>query len=430
MRVLQYPIDRFDSFPLVADPSLNPMESSPVNASFPSETNEASALGQGVLRFLAGLGQRSEAELYLRIFKGLPRGRFALIAPESSVLDKRAGTLAEQLGFLRELGLYPSLVVGAVDRFEASSLAHLSVALREIDLPFHVLPMNEWEHDPLSTESQEASVRVFVMDEPSDLVLARLTSALRPHKTLFLRRGAGLGPHDSARLELTPGHVLASGSSGIGAISLRGDAEDLRASGLLPPEDLVYLDRAEKILASPDAYSRATVSIASPLSILRELFTVSGEGTLIKRGSDVQYCKDYGEVDHLRLFRLIEESFGRRLDAAFLERKVLGILLEVDYRGVALVQEGQGAAYLSKFAVLPEARGEGLGQDLFWALSKKYPQIYWRARPENPINAWYRTVCDGMHQSDRWAIYYRGVSIMDVPHLVKDALERPVDLSD
>lgn len=399
-----------------------------MNASFPSETAEASALGQGVLRFLAGLGQRSEAELYLRIFKGLPRGRFALIAPESAVLDKGAGTLAEQLGFLRELGLYPSLVVGAVDPLGKRSLAHLSAALREIELPFHVLPMTAWEDASLSSEPQEASMKVFVMDKPSDLALARLTSALRPYKTLFLRRVGGLGPHDSARLELSPGHVLASGNSGIGAISLRGDAEDLRASGLLSTEDLLYLERAEKILASPEAYPRATVSIASPLSILRELFTVSGEGTLIKRGSDLQHWTDHAQIDQARLLRLIEESFGRKLDSAFLERKLLGIFLEADYRGVALIQAGRSAAYLSKFAVLPEARGEGLGQDLFWALSKKHPQIYWRARPENPINAWYRTVCDGMHQSDRWTVYYRGVSIVDVPSLVNDALERPIDL--
>jgi GNAT superfamily N-acetyltransferase len=391
------------------------------------EASGESPLGQGVLRFLESLGQRSEAELYLRIFRGLPLGRFALIVVETEVIERRAGTLAEQLSFLRDLGLYPSLLLGAVDRLKRETLDQLKNALSEARLSYSVEPPLA-PGASLSDQDGTAEIRVLSLRAPSDEQLAEVVSRVAPRKTLFLRRNGGLGPHGVRRLELSPGHFLQSGGSGISAINLRGDADELLASSFLSSDDRAYLSRARRILSGTSPQSRATVSVASPLSILRELFTVFGDGTLIKLGSDINRISRYEALDTKRLQALIEESFGRPVSSDLFHRTPERIYVESDYRGMALIEPGVNAAFLSKFAVLPEARGEGLGQDLFWAFSREHPRVYWRARPNNPINSWYRTVCDGMHRAGDWVVYFRGTSAEEVPALVRDAVERPIDL--
>jgi acetylglutamate kinase len=96
---------------------------------------------------------------------------------------------------------------------------------------------------------------------------------------------------------------------------------------------------------------------------------------------------------------------------------------------MALLEPGaRGVTYLSKFAVLPFARGEGLGQDLWWEMRKDTPELYWRSRPDNPINGFYLSTCDGVHKTQDWHVYYCGVDAGLVPDLVADALARPVDL--
>src|SRR5690606_35976855 len=197
---------------------------------------------------------------------------------------------------------------------------------------------------------------------------------------------------------------------------------------LLDEDDEKLLSCAEAILRGPVGQRpRSTVSFTSPLSILRELFTVSGDGTLIKLGAALETFTSYGEVDRERVRALLSQSFGRIVKDQFWDRPVRAIHLESDYRGVALVEEGHGAAFLSKFAVLPVARGEGLGQDLWWSLSRRSPELYWRSRPSNAINAWYVNVADGVHKTDRWHVYWRGVGVDRLPALIEDALRRPED---
>lgn len=177
------------------------------------------------------------------------------------------------------------------------------------------------------------------------------------------------------------------------------------------------------------------LNVSSPLALLKELFTVRGAGTLIKRGSVVRSLSGYDALDLPRLVDLLESAFGRPLRAGFAERRPLRVYLEADYRGVALIEQGleeegdSRAVFLSKFAVQPVARGEGIGQDLWWSLVREHPSVYWRSRPDNPINPWYQTVCDGMQRGQRWHVYWRGVEPRVLPALIQDAESRVEDFA-
>jgi len=397
-----------------------------------SGTRASPKLSEGLLRFLGSLGQRSEAELYLRIFQSLTRTEFALLVPDSEVLNDRAGTLAEQLRFLRDLDLYPTLALDALDGPHDGAAAHLYAALLDVGLEAveYRAPENTSFAQAMQIPLTEDQLLVVRMAAPNDDHLAGLAAALLPHKTLFLRGAGGLGPHGVDFVELGPGHILQNNESGIAAINLRSDGAELIASSLLLPEEQSFLQRARRILEGPvGRRPRATVSVASPLSILRELFTVLGEGTLIKLGASIVTHQGWAGVEQGKVAELLEASFGKNLKGEFFARTPLSVHVEEEWRGLALVEAGVGeAAFLSKFAVLPVARGEGLGQDLWRSLCKASPAIYWRSRPENPINTWYATVCDGMHRAGIWNVYWRGTPADQLSHLIEDATRRPEDL--
>lgn len=396
---------------------------------------------EAVLTILESVGRRSETELYLQVFRRLPKESFAIVMPHTSVLHDGLGALADQLGFLHKLGLQAPVVLGAFDR-EATEVERDWVleALADVD----IVPERFLDADPVAVRDCLRADRtpVLLLRERSEEVIVELARQLATRKLVLLRTRGGLGPHGVSRIELSPGHVLLGHASGISVINLRSDFDALVASGQLDEEDQELLERAQRLLGSilaSEGAPNTMLNVSSPLALLKELFTVRGAGTLIKRGTAIRASTGYEDVDLGRLRALLESAFGRTLRAGFEERVPLRVYLEADYRGVALIEpglpaglagrggEGTAPVFLSKFAVQPVARGEGIGQDLWWSLVREHPSVYWRSRPENPINPWYQTVCDGMHRAARWHVYWRAVPPALLPSLIDDAESRIED---
>lgn len=379
--------------------------------------------------------------MYLRLFQAVPRGRFAVVLPTDAVLRERAGTLAEQISLLRELGIFVSIALGAFDIPTHEEVGWLFDAFVEAEVEAVKIPPGARAIASAEEAFARGEVPVFVLRErigtapphPVDGPLAEgleeLLEEISPRKIICLRGAGGLGPHGVGRLEISPGHVLLGQGSGLSVINLRSDQAALVRGGFLTKLEVEWLARARSFLELlwSDTGTPTTVTIASPLSLLRELFTVRGEGTLIRMGADLRWHSSFVELDTGRLESLLVESFGRPISGDFFQREPLEIHLEKSYRGVALLEAGLKVPYLSKFAVLPEARGEGLGQELWWQLARRHPSLYWRSRPDNPANAWYRAVCDGMQRTDAWTVFWRGVPREDLSALIEDAVRRPPD---
>ena len=87
--------------------------------------------------------------------------------------------------------------------------------------------------------------------------------------------------------------------------------------------------------------------------------------------------------------------------------------------------------YLSKFAVTMEARGEGVGGDLWRAMKNDYQSLFWRSRTSNPITAWYREQSDGWHKVNidgvGWAVLWRGFEPRLIPDLIEYCQNTPPD---
>ena len=57
-----------------------------------------------------------------------------------------------------------------------------------------------------------------------------------------------------------------------------------------------------------------------------------------------------------------------------------------------------------------------------------YPTIFWRARATNPIGEWYTKLCDGLHRSGDWVVYWKGVPPDRISSAIEFALSQPIDM--
>jgi acetylglutamate kinase len=65
-------------------------------------------------------------------------------------------------------------------------------------------------------------------------------------------------------------------------------------------------------------------------------------------------------------------------------------------------------AYLDKFAILEDARGEGLARTVWAQVTADHPILYWRSRTENGFNAFYAEEADGSVKRGPWTIFWKG----------------------
>lgn len=390
---------------------------------------QLSATAETVLTFLESVGRRSEAELYLSLFRKLPKESFAIVVVGEAALSSLRGSVVEQLRFLADLDLGVAIVLGTWSQGESEEAAETMAfsLMRRALTPAHFLLDQPGLGQALMTALRRKEVPLVKVNVSDPFVrIGALAEQLGTRKIVLLRRQGGLGPHDVQRIELGSGHFLPAHAGGISVVNLRTDHDALMASGLLAPADVDLLASVRTILERANLPS-TTLSVTSPLALLNELFTVRGAGTLVKLGSAIHRHTRYADVDQNRLALLLESSFKRPLVPGFFDTAPIAIYLEEGYRGAAIVQPGHRGAFLTKFAVDPLAQGEGIGQDLWRAMYREQPRLYWRSRSQNPIHSWYQTVCDGFHRDGEWSVFWRGYPAKLVPNLVKDALGRDID---
>ena len=352
-----------------------------------------------VVRFLASVGRPAEAELYLSLFRAERPESFALIAVDAEVTGVAAEALAVDLEFLAELGLSPVVALAS-----GAQADHLAAWLGEAGHAERAAP------DGAAAIARAG--RIPLVTAPADGV-PPLAAALASRKVVLV------GPHGG----------LARGGEPLSIVDVAAEYDELTAPGALPAPQAALLARARALIdAAPHP---TTVAITTPLELLRELFTVRGAGTLVRRGAAIEVHRGWGGLDRARLAVLIEAAFGgRRLRPSFWDRAPDRVYLAGDYRGAAVVEKTPHGPYLSKLAVGTAARGEGIGRDLWRALARDHRTLTWRSRAGNPIAPWYQEQCDGMAKLGVWHVYWRGLAPADIPAALAAASAAPVDLDE
>lgn len=423
-----------------------------------------------VIELLSQLGSSREAREYLRRFSSVEKTEFAVIKVGGGVLDDELDALAWALTFLHRVGLYPIVLHGAgpqLDRAlaEAGVESRVEHGLRVTtpEVMAVARPVIYEQNLRLVDELEHRGVRargllhgVFEADflDPDryglvGFVKAVHTSALRSAvKAAALPIVACLGetaggqvlnvnadvaagalvrhvkPYKVVYLTPTGGLLDAEGRI-ISAINLKTDFDQLMSASWIHSGMRLKLEQIHALLE--DLPTSSSVSITSAEHLTRELFTHTGCGTLVRRGERFGHLTVLDGEHRGRLGALLEACFERRLRADYWESvRPDGVIFAESGRAAAIVELGvDGTPYLDKFAVTPEAQGEGLGAALWNQLTSRYPQLYWRSRGENPINGWYVRQAEASFRRGRWQVFAYGIHDVGLlGRLVDDASSR------
>jgi len=382
---------------------------------------------EAVLRFLAGVGPGSEAEFYLRLFRGRAKESFAAIVFDPEAWQENAEGVALDLRLLAMLALTPVVVLGFYHPAQADSYARvLEEKLQAMGVASRSFASDVPRRDIAAAASGNAIplLRLQQAAQPArEDELTRALTALGTHKLIFLRNAGGLSV-DGQRLSV---------------VNLSEEWSELMARSELDTTQTRILHYARAVTGALQARAvtgagtpapqehELLVTITSPLNLLHELFTVKGAGTLLQRGARIQHHAGLDDVDRTRLAQLLEDSFGKPLRSNALSQAFTHTYLEVRFRGAALLTDTPLGSYLSKFAVTRQAQGEGIGRDLWQVMRRDHPQLFWRARPNNPIRSFYERQCDTRVKADAWEVYSIGIEPQRIPALVAHALAQPVD---
>ncbi len=418
-----------------------------------------------IVRLLSNMGSPKEIQQYLRRFSQLDAERFAVVKVGGAVLRDELDALVSSLSFLQQVGLTPIVIHGAGPQLDAemqatgigkrtndnlrhTDAAALSVVRRvmrrenlrlvdalhaegvrassilggvfECDLldprrHGFVGRVQRVEPEGIHAATRAGAIPIIasagetidgqIVNLNADWAANALVQALRPDKIVFLTGSGGL---------------LDGNGRIIDSINLSSEYEELLAQPWLHSGMRLKLEEIHALLATLPPSS--SVSITRPSELARELFTHRGSGTLVRRGEKIIRATSWDELDLDRLRGLIESAFGRRLTSDYFETTQPHRVYVTEHYRAALVltreelDETAGVPHLDKFAVAEEAQGEGLGRAVWHAMRVETGQLFWRSRPDNPVNDFYLAEADGCLKGDRWNVFWYGLDGLAQAH--------------
>jgi bifunctional N-acetylglutamate synthase/kinase len=428
-----------------------------------------------IVQLLSHMRDGKEIREYLTRFSRLDQERFAVVKVGGAVMEEDLGGLAAALAFLQTMGLAPVVVHGGGPQLDKAlsaagieterknglrvtrpeAIPHIRDTLTSVNLnlvqavrdcggraasiPSGVFEAELIDEDGLGRVGEPTKVRLDLVAAAAragqapilaclgdtadgrlvninaDAAVRALVHALQPYKIVFL---TGTGA------------LLDAKGDPISAINLATDWDSLMASDWVSGGMRLKMEEIKRLL--DDLPLSSSVSITSPGELTKELFTHAGSGTLVRRGEAMHEIASLDALDRTRAQALIETAFGRPLKAGYFDRLDFDRAFVTDsYRAAAITTKLDDAVYLDKFAVLDDARGEGLGGAVWRRLVAYAPRLYWRSRSDNPVNEFYFATCHGAVKTGRWTVFWRGEDdLARIPGKVAKIAALPPTLED
>lgn len=367
-----------------------------------------------VLRFMDSIGHKSDAESYLRIFTAQKPESFAIIVIDEEVLAEDLDAVIFDLRYLAKLSLFPVVLIQASDnmlhRMEVESYfqkAKLAVSF----LPDNLNLLEKMEF--IQSRIKKNTLALLTVDTEANIFteVATLAKTIKTKKVIFLKRAGGIQNIKT--------------QTQISLINLRFDKDTLIGSNTLSQEDERLIQLSDELIHL--CTHKIFVTFVSPINLLRELFTVKGSGTLIQQGSQIKSYSSWDEVNKDGLRILLQTSFEKKIKDNFMNRVVDRFYIEENFQGAALINKVKDLNYLSQFAVGTEARGLGIGRDLWAAVTENHKNIFWRSDPNRFITSWYVKQCDGMHKTPKWTVFWKGIEPKNITAAIEYALAQDED---
>lgn len=405
-----------------------------------------------IVQLLSNITDGKEIRAYLQRFSRADRSGFAVIKTGGAVLQESMEEVAGALAFLHTVGLTPIVLHGggpqldeelsrrgirtekagglrvtpagaldaACDVFMAENIRFVqairSHGVEAQSLPTGVIRAGYLDRERYGLVGEPSGIRhelirsvigsgaIPVMaclgvvpggqlvNVNADSATRVLVRALQPMKIVFL---SGVG-----------GLLDAEGKL-IHNINLASDYEELMRKDWVSGGMRLKIEEIRRLL--DDIPASSSVSITTPSGLVRELFTHGGSGTLIRKGEVIRHITDRAVLCGDRVVTLIEDAFKRKLEPGWWSGLSLHTAyVSGSYRAGAFLAEVDDFLYLDKFAVVEDARGEGLAHTVWRHLDSGHPSFFWRSRTDNPFNGFYTSVATGQVRSGPWTVFWKG----------------------
>ena len=357
-----------------------------------------STLNKTIRMFLDSIGRREDYEFYLNKFKAERSACFALLCPDQESIEAGAEVLAFDLLFLLRLELVPAILLCGK---QAEHLCKLLA--REAIFVFH--PIENGEAQEFIQRASRAEKIPVLVAQHLDLETALLQLVPEVAQRVHLVRAEG-------GLKNTAGELLANVYT------------QVENCDPVHKQDLDLLALGTTLMEERPGIH---LTVASPLNLLQEIFTVKGAGTLFRKGSHIKHVAGLDGIDTSRLIDLLEASFGKKLKSLSFMDDIGDSYIEQNYRGAVLIENHPAGRYLSKYAVGREARGDGLALELWREVCANQSPLFWRSNRSNPFNSWYRQQADGYHLAGKWQIFWRNIPTASISEVIEYCCRRDED---
>jgi acetylglutamate kinase len=382
-----------------------------------------------LFKFFEKVGKSQEIELFIQRFKVIPREQFAVLRVSYRVIETQMVDLAESLAFMQHMGIFPVVILdlkaASVSDYVAGK-RFAPAAVQFIDALSEFGGTGEIVTHAVDATSPRPSNWTFDLDRLKEVLDQDALPIISPFATRNRRR-IFINAEELSHLliqELNPikyilitedGGILDKSDQILPFLNLSQRKEWSHVKDEMKPmlrEIRVVLKKA------PDCAAIFT----SPQNLLKEIFTIKGSGTFVKKYVIAATSK-VADLDLDRLKQLLEDAFDKHLVDDFFEEKIKMILFEKNYEGVAIIKKVRGIPYLDKIAVAKTSEGTGLGRSLWQKVFELYPKLIWRSAPSNPMASFYLRECDGCIKFAKWHVYWRNLEDHEIFPAVKKVVE-------
>ena len=407
-----------------------------------------------ILKLLSGMSSEKEIRKYLDRFSS-DDFRFAVIKVGGAVIENDLDNLISSLVFLNEVGLRPIIVHGGgpkLSRALEEKKIHFSfkdgqrvTSQKVLDEAIDVFKAENQKITSALIKKNVSAVsliddifKCIIQDEELGFVGSIIETNSNKIRNIISNGGvpviAPMGYTDKKQIvningdkatqalakEISPdkviflseiGGILDGSDNLISTINIKDDYERLMSEGWLHSGMKLKLKEIKLLL--DHLPSNSPVSITKPLYLNRELFTDAGFGTLVKAGHQIDKLKELDNINKDVITSILESAFKGTLDKNYFINQDKEYYVSSCRRASIAISRHQNIAYMDKFAVKADARGEGLGNAIWNRMTADHKKVFWRSRPNNSINFFYKNVCDGFQKTDEWNIFWIGINDLD-----------------
>nr|POE79396.1 protein arg-6, mitochondrial [Quercus suber] len=417
-----------------------------------------------VINVLNNIASKREVQQYLAQFTSVSSQQFAVIKVGGAILTDYIDVLCASLRNLNQMGLYPVIIHGAGPQLNkmleaagvepqyqegiritdgktlgiarklflqenlklVEALESWGVRARPItsgvlladykdkDTYQFVGEVNQVHAHSLKAAIADGYIPVLtcmaensegqILNVNADKAAAELAKALVPLKIVYLSEKGGIHDKETGKL--------------IEAINLDEEYDEYMKKPWVIHGTRSKIRDIKTLL---DELPRSSsVAIIHPETLERELFTHSGAGTLIRRGTKLQQAEslsDFGNLTKLKQ-TLIRDREG--LDAAPVVERYLESLTtrpfkayyDDDMEALAVVLPPQGATSIAHLATLTMTRSawlSNIADNVFQSLSRDFPKLTWTVKQDDENLTWFSEKADGSIARRGEVLFWYGV---------------------